>query len=65
MVEKLGFIILQGRRIRNDLIETFKIINGFSNYGRQFFNISSRTENLLSRQTSKTKYSNQMNSLCL
>ena len=37
------------RRMRGDLIETFKILNGFSNYGSQFFNLSDRTQNLLYR----------------
>ena len=46
-----------------DLIETFKIINGISNYGRHFFNISPRTGNFLSRQISKTKSTNQLDFL--
>ena len=48
------------RRMKSDLIETFKIINGISNYGRHFFNISPQTGNLLSRQISKTKSTNQL-----
>ena len=47
--------------MRGDLIETFKIINGISNYGRHFFNISPRTGNVLSGEISKTKSTNQLN----
>ena len=43
---------------KNDLIKTFKIINGISNYGGHFFNISPQTEKLLSRQISKSKSTN-------
>ena len=54
-MEKLGSTTLLERRMRDDLTETFKIINGISNYGRHFFNISPQTWNLLSRQISKAK----------
>ena len=47
--------------MRGDLNETFKIINGISNCGRHFFYIFPWTENLLSRQISKTKAINQLN----
>ena len=43
--------------MRGDIIETFKIINGISNYGRHFFTISLQTGNLL---ISKTKSINQL-----
>ena len=56
---KLGLTTLLERSMRDDLIKTFKIINGISNYGRHFFSISLRTGNLLSRQISKTKSTNQ------
>ena len=46
--------------MRGDLMETFKTINGISNYRRNFFNISSQTENLLPRQVLKTKSTNQL-----
>ena len=46
--------------MRDDLIETFKIINGISNYDGHVFNISPRTGNLLSRQISKTKSADQL-----
>ena len=46
----LDMTTLLERRMRGDLIETFKILNGFSNYGKEFFNLSERTGNLLSRQ---------------
>ena len=59
-LESLGLTTLLERRMRVDLIETFKIINGISKYGKQFFNISERTGNLLSRQISKTKSTRQL-----
>ena len=46
--------------MRGDLIETFKIINGISNYGRHFLNISPQTGNLLSRHISRMKSINQL-----
>ena len=36
-LEKLELTILLEKRIRGDLTETFKIINGISNYGRDCF----------------------------
>ena len=54
---KLGLTTLRERRMSGDLIETSEIINGISNYGRHFFNISSRNGNLLSREISKIKSS--------
>ena len=59
-LEKLGLIILLERKTRGDLMETFKVVNGISNYGRHFFNISPRTGNLLSRQILKTKSTKQL-----
>jgi hypothetical protein len=48
-LKSLGMTTLLERRMRGDLIETFKILNGFNNYGEQFFNLSERTGNLVSR----------------
>ena len=59
-LEKCGLTTLLERRMREDLIETFKIIGGISNYGRYFFNISSQTGNVLSRQILKSKSSHQL-----
>ena len=59
-LEKLILTTLLERRMRADLNETFKIINGISNYGRYFFRISSQTWNLLTRQISKIKSTNQL-----
>ena len=50
-----NFTILLERRMRSDLIETFKIINEISNEGGHFKNISPQTGNLLSSLISKTK----------
>ena len=51
-LEKLNMTTLLERRMRGDMIETFKILNGFNNYGSQFFKQSDRTNNLIYR-TSK------------
>ena len=59
-LEKLGLSILLQRRMTGDLIETFRIINGISIYGRHIFNISPQTENLLSRKITKTKSINNL-----
>ena len=61
--EKFGLSTFLERRMRADLIETFKIIDGISNHGRYIFDISPWTENLLSRQISKTKSINQLDFL--
>ena len=53
-LQKLDMTTLLERRMRGDLIETFKILNSFSNYGKQFFNISDRTTNLLYRSSKLT-----------
>ena len=53
-LEKLNMTTLFERRMRGDMIETFKILNGFSNYGNQFFNQSDRTQNLLYRSARVT-----------
>ena len=46
-LENLGLTTLLERRARGDLIETFKIINGFTKYGKNLFRQSSRSDNLL------------------
>ena len=48
-LKKLGLTTLLERRMRGDLIETFKILTGVNNYGSSFFNLSCRTNNLVSR----------------
>ena len=53
--KKLGLTILLERGMRGDLIGAFKRINGISDCGRHFFNISSPTGNLMSSQITKTK----------
>ena len=40
-LEKLGLTTFLERRMGSDLIDTFKIINGISNYQRNFSNFSS------------------------
>ena len=48
-LNKLNMTTLLERRMRGDLIETFKILNDFNKYGKPFFNISGRTQNLIYR----------------
>ena len=48
-LEILNLTTLAERRIRGDLIETFKIVNDFVDYGRGIFNIGRSGGNLLSR----------------
>ena len=48
-LDKLGLTTLIERRARGDLIETFKIINGFADYGSNLFKISQSGVNLLSK----------------
>ena len=48
-LQKLGLTTLLERRARGDLIETFKIINGISDYGKQFFKPSRSGDKLISR----------------
>ena len=57
---KSGLATLLERRLRSDLIETFQIINGISNYGRHFFSIFPWIGNLLSRQIPKSKSIKQL-----
>ena len=44
-LEKLGLIPLLERRMRRNLIETFKTVDEISNYSRHFFDISCWTGN--------------------
>ena len=37
------------QRMRGDLIETFKIVNGFTDYGQDCFTLSSCTNHLIPR----------------
>ena len=48
-LEKIGLTRLLERKVKGDLIETLKIVDGVFNYGGQFFTISLQTVNLLSR----------------
>ena len=48
-LEKLGLTTLLERRARGDLIETFKIVNGKTNYGANLFRFSRSGAKLLSR----------------
>ena len=48
-LEKLGLTTLLERRARGDLIETFKIVNGLSDYGSNLFKFSRSGANLISK----------------
>ena len=50
----LNLTTLAERRMRGDLIETFKITRGFVNYGQHFFNMSRSNLNILSQVTKTT-----------
>ena len=53
-LEKLDLTTLLERRMRGDLIETFKILNGLNNYGSSFYKKSARTNNLIARSAKLT-----------
>ena len=53
-LEKLDLTTLLERRMRGDLIETFKILNGLNNYGSSFYKKSNRTNNLIARSAKLT-----------
>ena len=46
-LEKLNLTTLLERRMRGDLIETYKILNNFTNYEQGWFLQSERTRNLV------------------
>ena len=48
-LNELQLTTLLERRMRGDLIETFKIVIGFTDYGREWFTLSSRTNHLILR----------------
>ena len=48
-LKSLNLTTLAERRMRGDLIETFKIVRGFVNYGQSMFQISRSGMNLVSR----------------
>ena len=54
-LEKLGITTLLERRARGDLIETFKIVNGISDYGKKLFKVSRSGANLVSRPGDENK----------
>ena len=55
-LEALGLTTLLERRARGDLIETFKILNNFSDYGSDLFKISRSGVNLLSKPGDQHKF---------
>ena len=48
-LETLNLTTLAERRIRGDLIETFKIVSGLVEYGSDIFNISRSGMNIVSK----------------
>ena len=57
-LNKLGLTTLAERRIRGDLIETFKILSGIVNYGRSLFKLSASGRNLVSMASINDKNRN-------
>ena len=55
-LKKLGLTTLLERRARGDLIETFRNISGIANYGENFFNVSKRGLNIISRPGDQKKF---------
>ena len=55
-LENLGLTTLLERRARGDLIETFKILNGFSNYGDSLFKLSRSGKKIISRPSDENKF---------
>ena len=54
-LEKLKLTTLLERRMRGDLIETFKILNGLTDYGESWFNVSERTGKLVIKDGDRHK----------
>ena len=54
-LKSLNLTTLAERRMRGDLIETFKIVRGFVNYGQSMFQISRSGMNLVSRGNKVSK----------
>ena len=54
-LKSLNLTTLAERRMRGDLIETFKIVRGFVNYGQSMFQISRSGMNLISRGNKVSK----------
>ena len=46
-LNELQLTTLLERRMRGDLIKTFKIVNEFTDYGRDWFTLSSRANHLI------------------
>jgi hypothetical protein len=57
-LQKLGLTTLLERRMRGDLIEAYKIINGHVNYGHQMFNhnLHYSTRNLCNVSSCRTRF---------
>ena len=54
-LDELNLTTLLERRLRGDLIEAFKILNGFTDYGHGWFNVSERTGKLLLEDSNRHK----------
>ena len=54
-LNSLNLTTLDKRRMRRDLIETFKIVRGFVNYGQSMFQISRSGMNLVFRGNKESK----------
>ena len=50
-LDKLGITTLAERRLRGDLIETFKIVNNIVDYGHGVFKLSRSGRNIIAANT--------------
>ena len=55
-LSQLSLTTLLERRARGDLIETFKIINGLANYGKDFFTVSNKSSNIVIGINTNNRY---------
>jgi hypothetical protein len=56
----LSLTTLLERRARGDLIETFKIISGIAKYGHNLFNLSRRSQKLVSRPGDQNRFKHSL-----
>ena len=54
-LDKLNLTTLLERRMRGDLIEAYRILNGFTDYGEDWFVVSGRTGKLIVNDRSQYK----------
>ena len=55
-MKELRLTTLAERRVRGDLIETFKVVNGLVNYGQNVFGLSRSGRNIVSKSYDSDRY---------